>query len=67
MINVTEGEVGQLCVTIQDDDALRERSVGIAFSLYPMSKQDTTCACKNKTLSVCIIILILTLYRWPMT
>ena len=41
MINVTEGELGQLCVTIQDDDALRERSVGIAFSLDPMSKQDT--------------------------
>ena len=36
MLNATEGERRQICVTIQDDDPSRERSVGISFGLYPM-------------------------------
>lgn len=38
MLNATEGERWQVCVTIQDDDPSRERSVGISFGLYPMGK-----------------------------
>ena len=38
-LSATEGERQQLCVTIQDDDPARERSVGIAFGLYPMGKR----------------------------
>ena len=37
-LNATEGERQQLCVTVQDDDPARERSVGITFRLYPMGK-----------------------------
>ena len=39
MLSTTEGERQQLCVTIQDNDPARERSVGIAFGLYPMGKK----------------------------
>ena len=40
MVNVTEGERQQICVTIQRDDPPRdrERSVGITFGFFPVGK-----------------------------
>ena len=37
-LNTTEGKRQELCVTIQEDSAARNRSVGITFGLYPMGK-----------------------------
>ena len=37
-LNATEGKRQELCVTIQEDGAARDRSVGIIFGLYPMGK-----------------------------
>ena len=37
-LNATEGERQELCVTIQENGAPRDRSVGITFGLHPMGK-----------------------------